>query len=108
MKEVNKINACKEQIAAKKAHLAQNYQWVKQRFMPSRISLSTLGWLTIGFLFLPKKFKILKGIFKTYTFAATIKQMVDTIPHPPSASPLKKAPDSTFKKDKESKIYSVK
>ncbi|MBA2654738.1 MAG: hypothetical protein H0U71_06695 [Gammaproteobacteria bacterium] len=82
MKQLHqKIEARKDEIELKKQHLGQDYRSAKRRLTSSRMKLSTIGGLVLGFLLLPKKFKLIKGALKAYTMAATVKQMLDLIPH---------------------------
>lgn len=84
MKQLHqKIESRKKAIHQKKQHLSDDVEAAKRRLTSSKgLSLTTLGGMAIGFLLLPKKFKIIKSVLKAYTMAATLRGIFDLIPHP--------------------------
>lgn len=85
MKQLHqKIEERKNAINVKRKHLSEDYIAAKRRLTSKGVSLTTIGGAIIGFMLLPKKLKILKGAFKLYTMAATVRQILDLIPHQPS------------------------
>lgn len=70
-----------DRINQKKQQLENDYMATKQQMSsPRGLSLATIGGLVIGFMLLPKKFRIIKSVLKAYSMAATIKGFMDIIP----------------------------
>lgn len=83
MKQIHqKIEERKRSISSKKRHLSQEYEAAKRRLTSGTgLSLAALGGVAVGFLLLPKKFRILKSVAKAYYMATTLKGVLDLIPH---------------------------
>lgn len=88
MKQLHqKIEDRKHEIETKKRHLKHDYRSTKRKLTSKKgLSLTTIGGFVLGFLLLPKKFKLLKGAFKVYTMTATVRQILDLIPHVETSS----------------------
>ncbi len=80
----NIIEQRKAAINDKKYLLKQNLKRSQRELVtPMTISLSTLCGLLIGFAILPKKFRLMKLLFKTFTVLTTVRQVMDLIHRPP-------------------------
>lgn len=76
-----KIDSRKRAINDKKRSLKHNYDVIKDKMaLPGNLSLTTLGAFVVGFMFLPKKKRLLKLLLKTYTVVTTAKQFLDFLP----------------------------
>lgn len=82
MKQLHhKIEEHKNDIEAKKASLKRDFNEAKQRLLSKGPgNLLTIGGLVVGFLLMPKKYKVLKGLLKAYTIATTAKQFLNFLP----------------------------
>lgn len=82
MKQLHrKIANRKQSIEEKKRHIKQDYQALKNTLSSTKgLSIATVGGIVLGFLMLPKKFKLIKSVLKAYTMAATLKGFLDLIP----------------------------
>lgn len=85
MKQLHrKIEQQKQSISNKKDNIKDDVRNTKEKLgSPAGMSLSTLGGLALGFLLLPKKYRVLKFLFKAYTVATTARQLLDFLPHQP-------------------------
>jgi hypothetical protein len=83
-----KIEERKNSINTQKRHLSFDFESAKKRLTaPSTLGLTAVGGLAVGFLFLPKKFVILKSLFKAYSMAATLTAFIEAIPHKKGEEP---------------------
>jgi hypothetical protein len=83
MKELHqKISQRKQAIDQKKQHLSHDYEVAKKRLTSATgLSLTTLGGIVIGFLLIPKKYRLLKSFFKAYSMATTLRGVLEFVPH---------------------------
>lgn len=78
----DKIEHHKRSISHKKSDIIKDLDNIKEK-LTSRtgMSMSVLSGLVIGFIFLPKKAKLLRLILKAYAVGTSAKQILDLLPH---------------------------
>lgn len=78
----DKIEHHKRSISHKKSDITKDWDNIKERLTSQTgISLSVLSGLVIGFLFLPKKAKLLRLALKAYAVTGSVKQILNLLPH---------------------------
>lgn len=76
----HKIEERKQTIHSRKQHLDADIERLKKRLTtPSKMSITALGGLLLGFLLLPKKFRFIRKAIKAYTMVAAAKQFLEGV-----------------------------
>jgi hypothetical protein len=82
MKQLHqRIETQKQAINDRKQAISKEYKVIKNKLgSASSLSLTTLGFFVAGFLLLPRKMRLLRLAFKTFTVVTTARQFLDILP----------------------------
>lgn len=82
MKQLHRrIETQKQAINDRKQALRRDYKVIKNKVgSPSNLSLTALGFFVAGFIFLPRKMRLLRLALKTFGVVTTARQFLDLLP----------------------------
>ncbi len=73
------IETQKHAINDRKRSINRDYKVIKNK--ASNLSLTALGFFAAGFILLPRKMRLLRLAFKTFTVLTTARQFLELLPH---------------------------
>lgn len=91
----HKIAAQKRAIRQRRADMTIHVAGLKHKLFASSLTLPVLAGLVVGFILVPKKYKVIKGVLKTFALLSTVKQVVDALPGRKASSKYHHQPIST-------------